>query len=235
MTETAKRSRRARGSIDAQMILTGAFAVARRDGLDGLSMPGLASYLGVGVTSIYWYFKNKDELLRQMNILAVHSLQEQMVSAEGVDPREWRSFLREQSVRSREVYAQDEVLTDLMISRNADYSREATHFVFAEAERTLRLLVDAGFEAADAWYIQGALSMFTRGVVITERTRRVTGTPPVGPAQLQLVDASTMPVLSELIAEQPIVIDMTGDAAFSFGIDLILEAAEGRLSRASSR
>ncbi|WP_285320319.1 TetR/AcrR family transcriptional regulator C-terminal domain-containing protein [Pseudarthrobacter sp. lyk4-40-TYG-27] len=225
-----KRSRLPRGSIDADMILGGAFKVAGRDGLDGLSMPGLASHLGVGVTSIYWYFKNKDELLRQMNILAVHSLQEQMLPVDGVAPAHWRSFLRSQAVRSREVYAQDAVLTDLMISRNSDYSRETTRFVFVEAEKTLRLLVEAGFKPADAWYVQSAISMFTRGVVITERTRRITGTPPEGPAQLQLLDTPAMPILTQLISEEPIIIDMTGDAAFLYGLDLILDAAEARLT-----
>ena len=44
--------------------MTAAFElVAGDDGVDGLSMPRLARHLRVGVTSLYWYFRSKDELM----------------------------------------------------------------------------------------------------------------------------------------------------------------------------
>ena len=53
--------RRARGSISAEEIIAGAFDVAGRVSLSEFSMPMLAKHLGVGVTSIYWYFRKKDD------------------------------------------------------------------------------------------------------------------------------------------------------------------------------
>ena len=61
--ETApKRKRRERGSIDPEEIINGAFELAEEVSIDNLSMPMLGKHLGVGVTSIYWYFRKKDDL-----------------------------------------------------------------------------------------------------------------------------------------------------------------------------
>ena len=51
-----KRQRRERGSINPDDIIKGAFELAEQVGIDNLSMPLLGKHLGVGVTSIYWYF-----------------------------------------------------------------------------------------------------------------------------------------------------------------------------------
>ena len=57
------RTRRARGSLSADVILDAAEQIVDHDGLHGLSMPILARALGSGVTSIYWYFRSKDDLV----------------------------------------------------------------------------------------------------------------------------------------------------------------------------
>ncbi len=61
-----KRQRRERGSINPDDIINGAFELAEQVGIDNLSMPLLGKHLGVGVTSIYWYFRKKDDLLNAM-------------------------------------------------------------------------------------------------------------------------------------------------------------------------
>ncbi|BCI86700.1 hypothetical protein NIIDMKKI_19060 [Mycobacterium kansasii] len=61
-----KRQRRERGSINPDDIITGAFELAEQVSIDNLSMPLLGKHLGVGVTSIYWYFRKKDDLLNAM-------------------------------------------------------------------------------------------------------------------------------------------------------------------------
>ena len=45
-------------------------------------MPGLAQHLDVGVTSIYWYFRKKEELLNAMNDVAVETVREHDAAAE---------------------------------------------------------------------------------------------------------------------------------------------------------
>ena len=61
-----RRQRRERGSISVDEILNGAFEVAAEVSIDNLSMPLLTRHLDAGVTSIYWYFRKKGELLDAM-------------------------------------------------------------------------------------------------------------------------------------------------------------------------
>ena len=151
-----------------------------------------------------------------------------MLSPEDFKPGQWRDYLRLQFARMREVCSADDLVTDLMFSHNADYSRKTTLFVYEKVERTMRYLVDAGFTLHSAWHIHSALSMFTRGFIVTERVRRVNGTPPQGREQLNLLDLDAMPLLAQLVAEEPVVIDTTGDASFTYGLDLIIDSAAGR-------
>ena len=68
-----KRQRRERGSINPDDIIKGAFELAEDVGIDNLSMPLLGKHLGVGVTSIYWYFRKKDDLLNAMTDRALQA------------------------------------------------------------------------------------------------------------------------------------------------------------------
>lgn len=58
-----RRSHAPRGTLSREAIVNAAFELVASQGADALSMPGLARHLGVGVTSLYWYITNKDELL----------------------------------------------------------------------------------------------------------------------------------------------------------------------------
>ena len=69
-----KRQRRERGSINPDDIINGAFELAEEVGIDNLSMPLLGKHLGVGVTSIYWYFRKKDDLLNAMTDRALQAV-----------------------------------------------------------------------------------------------------------------------------------------------------------------
>ena len=87
-----KRQRRERGSISVDEIINGAFQVAEEVSVDGLSMPLLAKHLDVGVTSIYWYFRKKDDLLNAMTDRALGQYDFATPFVEGQD---WRDSLRD--------------------------------------------------------------------------------------------------------------------------------------------
>ena len=75
-TATAhSRRRRERGSISVEQIVNGAFEIAAEGSIDNLSMPVLAKHLDVGITSIYWYFRKKDDLLDAMTDRALDAVQ----------------------------------------------------------------------------------------------------------------------------------------------------------------
>ncbi|MFU8945500.1 TetR/AcrR family transcriptional regulator [Mycetocola zhadangensis] len=226
MANAQPRQRRERGSISTDEILDGAFVVAERDGLDNLSMPELASQLQVGVTSIYWYFRSKDDLLRKMGDRATDTIQDELPRPEAWAASDWRRFLLTYFQESRRVYQGADVLTDLTLMRTSSYSIPATHRVYRGIEAIIAYLVSAGFDLDSAWRSYSVLSIFSRGFVMTERTRRLNQTPPEGELQLGLLDAETMPLIASLIAKDRVMIDMTGDDSYEYGLQLLLDQIE---------
>ncbi|MGE3328254.1 MAG: TetR/AcrR family transcriptional regulator, partial [Acidimicrobiia bacterium] len=85
-------SRRARGSMSRDEILDAARHLIALHGMRQLSMPGLARELGSGVTSIYWYFRNKDELLES---LATEAIRESSLRLPPVGDGPWDEELVE--------------------------------------------------------------------------------------------------------------------------------------------
>jgi AcrR family transcriptional regulator len=75
---SAKPARRARGSMSAAEILDTAKRLIERDGIRRLSMPLLAKELGSGVTSIYWYFRSKDDLLEALTAEVLRDMHRQL-------------------------------------------------------------------------------------------------------------------------------------------------------------
>jgi AcrR family transcriptional regulator len=101
MAKTASadtRRRRERGSISVDEILNGAFEVAAEVSIDNLSMPLLAKRLDVGVTSIYWYFRRKDDLLDAMTDRALERYE---ITGPSIDASNWRESLRRHARMTR--------------------------------------------------------------------------------------------------------------------------------------
>ena len=135
------RKRRQRNSINAEEIVGGAFEVARRTSLDQLSMPILAEHLGVGVTSIYWYFRKKEELLNAMTDIAVDKYLRLTPEIRADDT--WQNMLSSHFRVQREIHREDEVLSDLLFIRTSTYSRGSIIH-----ERILRLADAPTIDAA---------------------------------------------------------------------------------------
>ena len=116
-----KRQRRERGSINPDDIIKGAFELAEDVGIDNLSMPLLGKHLGVGVTSIYWYFRKKDDLL---NAMTDRALKQYVFATPYVEAKDWRETL----AQSRAHDAKD-------VPRQPDSVRPDPHPVSAEPTR----------------------------------------------------------------------------------------------------
>src|SRR3954464_8973885 len=96
-----KRKRRARGPINPDDIITGAFELANEVSIDNLSMPLLGKHLGVGVTSIYWYFRKKDDLI---NAMADRALKKFTFATPYVEAGNWRESLRNHARMMRKTF-----------------------------------------------------------------------------------------------------------------------------------
>ena len=111
-----KRQRRERGSINPDDIIKGAFELAEQVGIDNLSMPLLGKHLGVGVTSIYWYFRKKDDLL---NAMTDRALRQYVFATPYVEATDWRETLRNHARTMRKTFMGNPILCDLILIRSA--------------------------------------------------------------------------------------------------------------------
>jgi AcrR family transcriptional regulator len=217
-TDGGQRTRRNRGSLSAEDIIKGAFEVAEGISLDKLSMPELARHLGVGVTSIYWYFRKKDELLNAMNDVAVERFAAAMPP---LSPGEtWQRALREHFAAQRQVLKADATMADLMLIRTSTYSRNAGRRVFEFEEALLAILIDRGFTPPNALHVYNAISVYTRGNIIHDRILRLSNTPTLDRRVRQRFDWSSMPILSALTEEYPLA--GTSDEDYAFGIGRLI-------------
>ncbi|WP_236791932.1 TetR/AcrR family transcriptional regulator [Amycolatopsis sp. GM8] len=215
----APRKRRRRGSINAGDIVAGAFEVARRTSLDQLSMPVLAQHLEVGVTSIYWYFRKKDELLDAMTDVAVDEYAGLVPEVRASDT--WQHTLSTHFHAQRDLHLGDDVLCDLLYIRTAAYSSQASRRLMEVLERLVAKLVADGFGPADALRVHNAVAVYTRGCIVHDRILRKANTPTVDPArQRAMADWSAMPVLDGLVDHTAL--SGTSDEDFAFGVDRLL-------------
>lgn len=216
-----KRQRRERGSISVDEIINGAFEVAAQVSVDGLSMPLLAKHLDVGVTSIYWYFRKKDDLLNAMTDRALGQYDFATPFVEGED---WRDSLYKHAHKMRQTFRSNPILCDLILIRGT-FGREATVEAFQKLEKAVATLVEAGLSAEDAFDTYASISVHTRGSAVLERLQDKSGR-----AELRhgsgspVIDPDTMPLIAELTAKGHR-IGAADDINFDYGLNCILDHA----------
>jgi AcrR family transcriptional regulator len=217
-TDGGQRTRRDRGSLSAADILKGAFEVAEGISLEKLSMPELARHLGVGVTSIYWYFRKKEELLNAMNDVAVERFVHAMPPL--TEGETWQQALREHFAAQRQILRADATMADLMLIRTSTYSRAAGRRVLEHEEALLAILIEQGFTPDNALHVYNAISVYTRGNIIHDRILRLSDTPTLDRRSRRLSDWEGMPILAELTMKYPLA--GTSDEDYAFGVDRLI-------------
>jgi len=168
--KTDSRKRRDRGSISADEILTGAFDVAAQVSIDNLSMPVLAKHLDVGVTSIYWYFRRKDDLLDAMTDLALARFE---FTVPTIDASNWRQSLRDHAHTMRGHFRDNPILCDLVLIRG-QFGGSAVRGALQKIEQPVAALIEAGLDRRQAVATYGAISVHTRGSAVLERIQAKT-------------------------------------------------------------
>jgi AcrR family transcriptional regulator len=213
--ESAPRRRRARGSISAEEISDGAYDLAARESLDALSMPRLAQRLDVGVTSIYWYFRNKDDLLHSLGERAMAEFVQAM-SAVAVDVS-WEKYVWEYFAKFRQIFIENSLLCDLLVVRGHALTPTAARMSLELINHFVGVLVDAGLSPDDAWQAYATLSVYTRGSVFLAR-RTYSGEPPhLNPSSMNVPELA---VLASLHGQPDL--SMASEEDFRFGIDNIV-------------
>lgn len=217
------RKRRERGSITVEEILSGAFEVATTVSIDSLSMPQLARHLDVGVTSIYWYFRRKDDLLDAMTDRA---LDEYDFTAPSIDADNWRESLAQHARMMRTTFRDNPILCDLVLIRGS-YGRAAVQGAIAKLESPVAALVRAGLDAEHAFDTYSAIATHVRATVIMERLQdKMPGIAPRGDGDRAIIDAATMPTIAEAIGRGHRM-GVADDINFEYVLTCILDHAAG--------
>ncbi|MEV5832709.1 TetR/AcrR family transcriptional regulator C-terminal domain-containing protein [Nocardia sp. NPDC052112] len=228
-----KRPRRERGSLNPGDILDGAFELADQVSLDNLSMPMLAKHLDVGVTSIYWYFRKKDELLNAMTDRALR--QYATFVTPFVDASDWRESLRNHARTMRATFNGNPILCDLILIRSA-LSPAAAQLGARQTEEVIANLVEAGLSLDDAVTTYSAIQLHIRGSVVLQRLsdkNKESGSGAGAYYDSLAISPDTTPLLAEA-SSTGLHTGTPDDRNFEYGLDCILEQAS-RLLESGSR
>ncbi len=194
---TTKTARRARGSLSPEEILNGAQELVEQHGLQQLSMPALAKRLHSGVTSIYWYFRSKDDLLEALTDRVTRQMYRALPPV-GDGPWEdelvtyfmaFRDMLQTTPIY-REVFAYRTRLLFLRAAMGPSMLRRL--------EAGLDLFTRAGLTPEQAAEAFNACSNYTRGFVILEHGLEGEEVDESVARMLQRVDQAEFPTLSQL-------------------------------------
>ena len=228
-----KRQRRERGSINPDDIIKGAFDLAEDVGIDNLSMPLLGKHLGVGVTSIYWYFRKKDDLL---NAMTDRALRQYVFATPYVEAKDWRETLRNHARIMRKAFMGNPILCDLILIRSA-LSPRAAKLGVQEVEKAIASLVEAGLSPEDAFDTYSAVSVHVRGSVVLQRLRDKNRATDEGPSDIEetmTIDPETTPLLAQVTAKGHH-IGAADDKNFEFGLECILDHASRLIDGSDKR
>ena len=219
-----KRQRRERGSINPDDIISGAFELAEQVSIDNLSMPLLGKHLGVGVTSIYWYFRKKDDLL---NAMTDRALSKYVFATPYVEANDWRETLRNHARLMRKTFMGNPILCDLILIRAA-LSPKAARLGAQEMERAIANLVEAGLSPEDAFDTYSAVSVHVRGSVVLHRLQEKNEATENGARTIEgamVIDPETTPLMAKLTREGHR-IGASDEQNFEYGLECILDHAD---------
>lgn len=163
----APRRRRPRGSLSRAEILEAAREIVERDGLRQLSMPVLATHLKSGVTSIYWYFRNKDALVDALAQQVLSDVHQQLPPiGDGAWDIELIGYFEafHELLQALPAYREVVAYGSGFIVQSA-----LTPAATRRLEAGLDLLVRAGFTHDEAIRYFGACLNFTRGFVVLQQ------------------------------------------------------------------
>ena len=211
--------RDAQGSLSREQNARAALELADREGIRALSMRRLASELGVGTMTLYGYFRDKDELLDTAVDVAAAEMP--------LPPRsgDWKEDLRALWNAVQDTLADHPSGIHLRLRRPL-ISRGALH----TTEAAMRILTEAGFSRVEADGALRVLFLFTFG----HATFNPPSVPPETAAQWRAAFTELPEEFSVVPQMAPdLVRMMSGDEPFHYGLEVILDGLERRLTERS--
>jgi AcrR family transcriptional regulator len=216
--------------MSREEILAGARQLIERKGLRELSMPGLARQLRSGVTSLYWYFRSKDDLLVALAEEVATELYERLPP---IGKRPWDRELeacfvafREEALRAPVYLALFKHHARFLFTRPG-----VAQIIVRRLEDVTAMLVGAGLSAERAAHAYAVCSAWTRGFMLLEHglegESREPGVDAAIDRTVARLDPQAFPTLTSLASfEGAMRLD---DAQFRRGLRLLIEGIRREL------
>ena len=220
----ARRKRNPRGSLNKEVILAEAFKLCREENLDELSMPKLAKRLGVGVTSLYWYFHTKDELLQTMLAQVADEFLQALPHHSGLA---WDEHFRRYFSDMRRIFLANDLISDFLVMYTHVSMIAPGGYFMARLNSEVGILMDAGFSPEAATRGYQAMSVYTTGTVQKIRQVHLRGENP----NLKMFPIEDPAVMSALATDYPNLVTTSDywhrtystDVDYEFGLNCIID------------
>ncbi|WP_240506527.1 TetR/AcrR family transcriptional regulator C-terminal domain-containing protein [Thermoactinospora rubra] len=206
-------------ALSRTSIVEAAIQLIEREGADAVSMRRIAAELGVGVMSLYNHVPNKAAVLDGVAEAVLSKIE--FTDDPGAH---WTDRVRMQAHAFRQIAHHYPRCTMLVVSRQLHSTAG-----LLPVERALATLRSAGFDGADAVRILRLFIAFIVGSLL----REVGVTPTFAPVQHHTVRAEDLDqaLFPEVSALAPLLRSCDHEAEFEFGIELLIRAIAGHLSR----
>lgn len=218
-------TRTPRNTLSRELVVTTALGLMESAGVDSFSIRGVAKELGVGPMALYTYFRSKDDLF--------DAVRDQLLGTLPAAPEHggWQDRVRTVCRNLRTLMLAHPCLARLLAGRPlSGYETAAT------AEGLLRVLRDAGFDPQTAARTHTALFTFVLGATTWELQMAAEQRDPDRARRLRTtmagLSADDFPTVVELARE--LAATTGGDTQFDYGLDLVIDGLELRVTAASS-
>lgn len=218
MSANDERSGAPDAGLSTDRLVAEAVRLADRDGVDGLSMRGLARELGAGAMSLYHYVASKEVLVDAMIDVVFAEIELPP------DDADWKTALRRRATSARHVLSRHPWAIVLMESRLTPGPANLRH-----REAVTRCLRRAGFSVVMATHANWVLDSYVYGFALQEANLPFDAAEELPEATEQVflpqIPADEFPYLHESAAALAAAgYDPAGE--FDFGLDLVLAALE---------
>ena len=205
-----------RPRLDRDRVLRAAVDVADGGGIAALTIRSLADELGVKPMTVYYYVKNKEEILDGIVVIVFGEIELPTVGGD------WRRELTRRARSAREVLRRHPWAIPLLESRTSPGPATLRHH-----DAVLGVLRAGGFSVVHTAHAYALLDAFLYGHAVQEASLPFEG--PEGPTEVapqvveSMSDAGDFPHLTEMMASYYLRPGYDFADEFQVGLDAVLE------------
>lgn len=212
--------------LSRDLVLRAAVEVADEGGLGSLTIRSLAARLGTRPMSVYYHVAGKEQILDGIVDLVFAEIE-----LPGPDD-DWRAGMRRRAQSAREVMRRHPWALALLHSRTSPGPHTLRHH-----DAVIGALRGAGFSVVLTAHAFALIDSYVYGFALTETSLPFTGPETVPEVMSSLIppeQAAAFPHLTSLAVEHVLQPGYDFGDEFSYGLDLILDELQNRVSRTGS-